>query len=391
MIPTAESAVSLSDRQDLERKLGRIAEKIRDQGEKRRLLAEVFRRTKNEVELPVEGEDREILESNLVYPVEDVPLEDLKVAGVDGGVLSKPLHGLDLILVRAVAAIFQYDGEQLQEVDYHPSEMPVPQLVNVHEPVDSRELDILVGLKRQLTELEKAIESAKDREIDALLLDGSVVPQYIDHASGSRTRDLYKKLTDSYTELYRACTERDILLIGAVKDSRSARLSSIFQKQIFPILMENVDLSPKEISSLNKNKQVLMNSRDTAFLDYLLEAGERSFAFNYAEAPANLLEDLGDWKEKIRAFYVKPVPYDRPVRVEFIGSDKESLEIVDRAASLVSSLSARHDACALPTVLIEADARAALAEEEISILRDNISDRLEPSTMLDLRRERRPF
>lgn len=391
MIPTAGDTVSLSDHQDLERKLGRIAEKIKNQGKKRRLLAEVFRRAKNDVELPVEGENKEILEPNLVYPVEGISLEGLTIAGVDGGVLSKSLHGLDLILVRAVAAIFRYEGERLQEVDYHPSEMPVPQLVNVHEPVDSRELDILVGLKRQLTELERAIESVKGREIDALLLDGSVVPQYIDHASGTRTRELYKKLTDSYTELYRICAEEGILLIGAVKDSRSARLSSIFQKKIFPILMENANLTSEEISSLNENKQVLMNSRDTAFLDYLLEAGERSFAFNYAEAPANLLEDLGDWKEKIKAFYVKPVPYDRPVRVEFISSDEESLEIVERAASLVSSLSARHDACALPTVLIEADARAALAEEEISILRDNISDRLEPSTMLDLRRERRPF
>ncbi len=104
-----------------------------------------------------------------------------------------------------------------------------------------------------------------------------------------------------------------------------------------------------------------------------------------------MLEDLGDWKKRIYAFYTKPVPYDRPVRVEFVGDSRAPLETVERSASLVNTLSSGHEACALPSVLIEADARASLAKEEISILRDNIADRLGSSTMLDLRRERRPF
>lgn len=391
MIPTARGSISLGEQRHLEHKLGRIAEKIRDQGKKRRLLAEVLRRTKNDFRLPVDDEKREIIEPRLVYQVEDADLGDLVVAGVDGGVLNEPLHGLDLILVRAVAAIFSYDNGELLKADYHPSEMPVPQLINVHEPLDSRELDVLVGLKRQLSELDRAREVVADRNIDALMLDGSVVPQYTTRASGTRTRELYKDLIDSYLSLYRICVDREILLLGAVKDSRSARLANIFEKKIFPRLIENSDLPSQEISSLDRTKDILMTSRDTAFLDYLLEEGERSFAFSYAEAPANLLEDLGDWKKRVHAFYSKPVPYDRPVRVEFIANREEALETVERAASLVSSLSADHDACAIPSVLIEADARAALASEEISILRDSIADRLEPSTMLDLRRERRPF
>lgn len=391
MIPVAEESISLTDQKHLENKLGSIAEKIKDQGQKRRLLANVLRKVKNDIRVPVEKRACGSIEPELIYPIEEIPLDDLVVGGVDGGVLSKPLHGLDLILVRAVSTIFCYSSGKLRDAEYHPGEMPIPQLINVHEPLDSRELDTLVGLKRQLTELQRAKEAVNNWDVDALMLDGSVVPQYVNYASGERTKNLYKDLISAFTNLYQTCTEQEILLLGAVEDSRSTKMAKIFLNKIFPRVLESSHLDQDEISSFDGNKDVLMSSRDTAFLDYFLEAGERTFAFNYAEAPANLLRDLGDWKSKIYAFYLKPVPYDRPTRIEVVSNPDESRERIEKAASLVSTLSASHDACALPSVLIEADARAALAEEEISILRDSIADRLEPSTMLDLRRERRPF
>lgn len=391
MIPVTRDSVLTSEHRLLEQKLGKIAERIRDEGRKRRSLAEVLRRIRDDFQLPVDDENREIIESQLVCPVEKAPLKNLIVAGVDGGVLNKPLHGLDLILVRAVAAIFSYENGNLQNADYHPSEMPVPRLINVHEPLDSKELDVLVGLKRQLSELSRARETVRNRDIDVLLLDGSVVPGYTNLASGIRTRELYKNLVDSFTDLYQECTDEGVLLLGAVKDSRSARLSKIFQRKLFPKIMGNGILSQEDASILRRNEDILRTSTDTAFLDYLLDAGERSFVFSYANPSNNILEDFGDWKRRIYAFYLKPVPYDCPMRIEFVAKEGEVLKTIERSSSLVSSLSNKHDACALPSVLIEADARAALAKEEISILRDNIADRLDPSTMLDLRRERRPF
>ncbi len=390
MLPVGDS-ISLTDHKHLENKIGKIAQKIKDQGEKRQLLADLLKRVKNDLQIPIETGKNGPIEQDLVYPVKEKSLEDLQIVGVDGGVLSKPLHGLDLILVRAVAAIFQYENGELEKAEYHPSEVPAPKLVNVHEPLDSRELEVLTGLKRQLTELEKAEESLENRDIDVLMLDGSIVPQYSKHTSKEKTKDLYKKLIEAFTSLYKKCTREDVLLLGAVEDSRSTRLANIFQKEIFPNILENADLSRQEIDSFNRNKDVIMDSRDTAFLDYLLDAGERSFAFKYSTYPGNLLKDLEHWNEKICAFYVKPVPYDRPTRVEFITNPENPQKRIDKAASLVNSLSTSHEACALPSVLIEADARAKLSQEEISVLRDSIADRLEPSTMLDLRRERRPF
>lgn len=389
MIPVNDS-INLSNHKNLENKIGTIADKIKTQGEKRKILSELIRDVKTDVEIP-HGEEDSPVESKLVYPVEDKSLKDLKVAGVDGGVLTKPLHGLDLILVRAVVSMFQYKDGDLKNVDYHPSEVPAPQLVNVHEPLDAKELDLLTGLKRQLTELQRAYEVLKEVDLDVMVLDGSIVPQYIHKSSEERTEELYERVIETYSKIYKTATRNDVLLIGAVEDSRSTRLTSIFQDNIFPAILENANLSDKDRTRFNENKNIVMKSRDTAFLDYLLGAGERSFTFKYSKAPSSLLSDLRPWSKRVRAFYMKPVEYDRPTRVEFLTNPKHPKKKIERTASLVSSLSASHDACALPSVLIEADARASLSQEEITILRDNIADQLEPSTMMDLRRERRPF
>lgn len=377
--------------EDLEYKLNEIAERIKDQGRKRKALADILRKAKDNLELSIDDERQDITEKRLVTQVKSNPLDKDSIAGVDGGVLARPLHGLDLILVRAIATLFRYKNGLLEQAEYHPSGIPWPELISVHESLDSREFELLVNMYRQLTELKRAVEATKKWDIETLLLDGSIVPQYTNHTSKSITQEVYRELTDTFTDIYQTCIENEILLLGVVKDSRSARTIEIFQNRILPMIKGKIKLSGEELISIDSNKSVLPNSRDTVFLDYLLDPGERSFVFKYAESPANLLKNIGKWREKINAFYVKTAPYDRPLRIEFISSSEKVSQTADRAASLIHTLSAHHDACALPSVLIEADACARLANEEISMIRDSINDRLEPSTLLDLRRERGPF
>ncbi len=386
--------VSLDDYGGLEDTLIRITERIRDQEQKRRMIAEVLKRLRQRINLSeLEGEkDSEIAENKLSIKVEKTPISDSRVMGVDGGVLSRRLHGLDLVLVRAVAAIFDHKDGELSNAEYYPSEMPTPRLMSIDEPLDSRELELLIGMQRQLTELQLAIEALKAYEVDAALLDGSVVPQYVDRFPHTpKVLKLYQKLIKTFIELYEVCARRKIPLAGAVKDSRSARFIDIFQRKVLPILIDDDQFSSSDILTMRGNKGVLSNSRDTIFLDHLLDVGERSFTFHYAKPPAKVLGDLGKWATRIYAFYIKSVPYDRPLRVEFIDGTNSTPQVADRVASLIHALSAHHDACALPSVLLEADACARLAEEELTIIKDNIADRLEPSTLLDLRRQRRPF
>ncbi|KUO40600.1 MAG: hypothetical protein AVW06_02335 [Hadesarchaea archaeon DG-33-1] len=392
MISSVEKLSSFQECAELENTLVGIAERILEQNERRRRVAEALQKLKGRIDLTRvdESEVKEVMEPSFIKAVERDGLENVVVAGIDGGVLSQQLHGLDLILVRAVAAIFHYSGGELSAAEYSPGSVPSPRLISATEPLDARELELIIGVERQLAELKLAVQALRTKSPDVLLLDGSIVSQYVDRFShGSRLTKLYGKLMDAFSELYRSCTETGVPLAGVVKDSRSARFIDIFRRKVLPSLEGG--LPSDEALTFSKNMEILNNSRDTVLLDHVLNVGERSFTFSYAGNPASALRDLDGWGSKIFAFYLKTVPYDRPLRVEFLDLNVGQSRIADRIASLVYALSAHHAAFGLPSVLIEADVCARLSEEDLDMVRDSITARLGPFAPMDLRRHMIPF
>ncbi|MCD6248335.1 MAG: DNA double-strand break repair nuclease NurA [Hadesarchaea archaeon] len=391
---SSESRVLVGEYHDLEVALDKIVKRIRDRGRRYRSVAGVLSRLKRKFNLGItDGEAKgEMMEDRLVFEVEADPLSDGAVMGVDGGVLNRSMHGLDLILVRAVAVAFRYRNGRLSSFDYHPSALPTPQLICVDQLLDSRELELMTGIQRQLIELRVAREALKEHEVDVLLLDGSVLPQYLDKAPRSpQLRDLYGKLIEAFLGLYEDCEGLGVILAGAVKDSRGSRCLNILRQKVLPPLAEKGVLSQEDLKVLSDNDEVFSSSCDTAFLNYLLSVGERSFAIKCTDSSGKVLGDLGKWARHAYTFYVKTVPFDFPIRVEFMDTSGEVSRIADRLASLVYALSGDHSSCAIPTVLIEADARARLAEEELAIIADDIISRLEPFAPMELRRRRGPF
>jgi len=379
MTSAGQTFFAAHDNLEFEKVLGNIAERIIEQEARRKKVAEALAGLRNVCFDRVEG----MVEQFLVKEVKMDALAELRVCGVDGGLLEQQLHGLDLILVRAIAAIFHYRDAVLEEAEYIPSEIPPPKLVDVAEPLDSWELQLLAGMERQLAEIELAVDVAEGGDAQIILLDGSVVPQYVERFPHSPILlQRYEKLIQAYTKLYQASAESGSFLVGAVKDSRGGRFIDILKGGI---LSDFVGLEKRDLMILDK-------SRDTVLLNHLLGVGERTPAFAYAEKPASyVLKDLGTWAAKVYAFYIKTVPFDRPLRVEFLSSMENTAETADRVASLVYALSSHHDGFGLPSVIIEADTCARLVEEDLCMVRDSISDRLEPSYLLELRRSRKPF
>ncbi len=390
---TVQDIVCQDGRVELENTLAEIVEHIREQDAKRCRIAAIFKKLKNSINIAnlAEQEPKAIVEDKLVFNVEPDALLNVVVAGVDGGMLSEALHGLDLILTRAVAAIFHYREGKLSITDYYPTEIPEPRLIPVTEPLDAREFELVANMQRQLAELRLATQVVNACGADVLLLDGSVVPQYVDRFPHSKkVAETYRNLIVAFSDLYEACAKSNILIAGAVKDSRGTRFLDILRRKVLQAMIEEHDLLKGETSTLLQSDDLLANSRDTAFLDYMLEAGERSCVFKYADAPG-ALADLNKWGQKIYAFYIKAVPYDYPLRAEFVDPRGEPTKTAERVASIVYAISQHHDAYGLPSVLIEADARARLVEEDLYIIHDSIIDRLGPSVLMDLRRNRRPF
>ena len=363
-----------------EHTLANIAERIREQQWRRQKVAEALSGLKG-VGVVVEG----LVEPHLINDVDMDPLENLAVAGVDGGLFEQQLHGMDLILVRSISAIFHYRNALLEKAEYIPSELPPLKLIDIAEPIDAREFEFLTGMERQLAELEVAMEVVRRGGVELLLLDGSAVPQYVDRfPHRPLLLEKYQKLIEAYIDLYQACANSDVFLAGVVKDSRGGRFVDVLRHGVLPVVGD-IGLEQRDLT-------ILEHSRDTSLLDHMLKVGERTPAFTYAEKPASyVLRDLGVWAARVYAFYIKTVPFDRPLRIEFIDFDDRPSESSNQIASFIYALSSHHDAFGLPSVLIEADVCARLSEEDMCIVRDSISARLGPATFLELRRNMRPF
>ncbi len=319
---------------------------------------------------------REALESKLINTASDQNVQG-KISAIDGGLLAEELHSIDLVLVRAVAAIFEYENSKLKNHYYHPSAFPeyeihTPSALDTHETIWYR------NIARLEREISIAIESLQKHSPTAIFLDGSIIPQVSDKPSkDSEVYIHYQNLLQLYSKLFSLAEEKNCILAGVIKDSRG--------KQFLNLLEKHLELNAEE-------KAVLKKSNDSAFLFNLLEEKERTFAFRYASITEHpILRDFREQAERIASFYLKAVKYDRPLRIDFLLPEKGGKRI-DEIASLIYALSKHNQQYAYPAILIEADLRAALDPKELEIVYNRIFSSVGMrSSIFKLRRNTRPF
>ncbi len=301
------------------------------------------------------------LEKQLVLPVSEAKI-DGAVAAVDGGLLAQELHGIDLVISRAVAAVFEYKDSVLVSHEYLPNAFPESDY-EIKIGLDEREVMAFRSLFRLRKEIECAIDVLEKKNPKYLMLDGSLLPLTADKPpDDSDVAYEYQNVVRLYRKLYEAARAKGCTLLGVIKDSRSKRF---------------VDIARAAID---------LHSSDTVFLNHLLKEGERTFAFRYtADVKRHpITRDFGNEAEAVNAMYLKPVEGDRPLRVEFIGGNYSEV------ASLVYTLSKINRTYAYPAVLIEADLRAALDPMELERAQKSLSMQSGMGA-LPLRRNSRPF
>ncbi|MCS4542338.1 MAG: DNA double-strand break repair nuclease NurA [Euryarchaeota archaeon] len=359
-----------------------------------REIGDAVRALKQEINPPKFGLEFETSEDKFVYSIHPHNLDQLTAIGVDGGVVNRPYHSLDLILVRAVAAIFNYREGVLRKVQYYPEAMPEPSTILLLDSLSYLDFGLSTSLERQKAELKTANDVLKKYTADVIFLDGSIAPQHSDKPSkNSKIQSRYAEVIKLLEELYEQCEKNKILLVGVVEDSRGTRFIDIFRRKILESLLKNhIDEGIRV--TFNKSIKIFDKIRDTHFLHYILDVGERSYAFRYSDAPAKhpTLQDIHiDWASKIFTLYLKPAMFDRPLRIEFLCTDKLT-KTANIVSSIVFALSKHHDAYAFPTVLTEADVRAKLSEDNLEFVHGQIMDRVGRAiSLFELRRNLRPF
>lgn len=318
----------------------------------RERIASLAREIKNSYD-GIRGRARAMRAANpsLAVPVPRPPVSG-SVCAVDGGLLAQRMHGADIVVARAVGVNFIYQDSKLKTFSHHPSRSPQFE-VELRNSLDEHEANVFRSLVRLRHELACAVSMIEKFSPDALFMDGSLLPVPSDRpADGSGLSKQYAEVLALYAKLFDSTKAKNCLLCGVIKDSRSRKLS------------EGLGFS----------------CSDSLLCSFLLDEGERTRAMPYFDGKPS--KDLATLGENISAFYLKSSKNDLPLRIELLGTD------VERAASLICSLSSISENFAYPAVLVEADMCAALDPREMEPIESAL---LSLSGLRPLRRNARPF
>ena len=324
-------------------------------------------------------------ETDILSSIETSTLENVRVAGVDGGLSKKSLHGFDCILVRAAAACFHYKSGKKIGVDYFPSRIPAPE-ADVLEALSDMEWAHFSSIMRQRVEVRTAISALEKLRPDILLMDGSIVPYYSDRPA--RTSNVYKQyasMLQDVVSLYRACLDKGVTLAGVIEDSRGVSYCSLINRDVMSRISHPLAV---EMS------QLLERTRDTNLLYWMLEKGQRSRIFPYSEKPDEhpVLRDFVELAKRVNSFYLKTADHDRPIRVDMLARSDDVIGEADELASVLAAISGHHSGYGLPAPLIEADNVAKLSEGEVEDFYSHIlSFAGNIPSVMRLRRDQRPF
>jgi hypothetical protein len=296
-------------------------------------------------------------------------LGKLTVAGVDGGIIKKSLHGIDLLLLRTVGVIFYFENGKLKKTEYFPQAIPSPVPEAFFDPFSDVEFEINANMKRQIAEVTTAQQVVEKFSPDILLMHGSIVPHYTSKAEGILLKT-YEQMIQAYEKLFSLAGRT--LIAGVIEDSRGKRFCDVVSKKV-------------QLSS--EDQILLQRTRDTNLLTYLLKLKERTFSFPYAEKNHFILKEFPDFSEKISTFYMRTAEFDRPIRIDFLGGEEE----VKKISSMIFPL-VKNSSYGIPSILVEADQRAKLSDKDFQIFFSDLVNKVgRLPAIFELRREDRPI
>ena len=380
---------------NLEDMVNRIVARIENLEKEKKKIANILRNSVAELnieKIPSQLK-RDLVENTLVRKVNKADLRGLSVAAVDGGLLIKNLVGLDLIFTRATGVIFSYRHNGKVEVKYMQTKMPNLEIFHNFATNNLLELEFLAGLYRVREELLMAKMILNENIADILLLDGSIFPilPQLNLLTNIDNIKIFRDVLKEYTSLLETADATNTIVAGVIKDSRKNTLISWLLKTIPLFLVISKDLQGILDSDY---RHTLQQSNDSEFLYLLLNPGERTLFMKYHIE----LEDIAyplDKKQKnsFGFFYIKTVKYDHPLRVEFYDSTQEFKNIGEKLGSVIYSTASYHQRFGLPSVLVEADNRARLSQQDIDFLYRQILIKagINSISLMERRRDRKIF
>jgi len=361
-------------------RLNEIVEKISFLENKRMKAGKFLRELNKDFSI---GPNREVADKKIINPITAKTLDKLNVMAVDGGIVKHSFHGLDMLLMRSAAVNFKYSKGKLKDVVYYPNSHPTPNPKIVYDAFSDFELNSCYNFERQIMEVETTIAAMEKLKPDIVLLDGSIIPHYVPRPDNLVLKESYNRMIEHYKKLFETSKKNKILLAGVIEDSRGVKFCDILQRQVLPQIKDEI---------VRDLKLILEKTKDSNLLSYVLDKGERTCIFNYSKNPMvhPVLKEFETLSNQFFSFYIKTVEFDRPLRVDFLNTGKET-EIADTISSFLMQTSG-HSGYGLPAVLIEADMKTKLSERDINMFYADLINKVgNVSSLFKMRREMRPF
>ncbi|MGQ4915079.1 MAG: DNA double-strand break repair nuclease NurA [Candidatus Asgardarchaeia archaeon] len=332
-----------------------------------------------------EAQKLQIIESPMIQVVPKTSIKGLSIAGIDGSLLIKKLHGFDIFVMRALGVVFKYRKNSV-DAEYFPGKKPNPVIKVNTIPTTSLESDILASFERAKLELSTAINLLKKYTPNILLLDGSlfITKSLKMILSNTYLRKSYSELANLYLQLYSLAYDHEILLAGIVKDTRKHIFVDLLSKLIPHLLIFDKSLLSK-ITKIDY-RRILRHANDLDILFNILNPGERTTYFVETDISYNNSEK--SFKPRIYSFYLKAVPLDFPLRIEFMDIYNNPVLSGEKVSIIVYNLSRFSKHLAYPTVLIEADRRVRMLKSDLELIYHQFLARL-GSTVANLSLKRR--
>lgn len=338
--------------------------------------------------------EQEISEPKISYPIEPALLNNSTICSVDGSFVTRNYHGLDVSLSRAIGVIYKFDNNETPTISYYPDKkgMENYKLTRILENISEEEASTQISIERAQMEISLAndmISNSKEK-IDMLILDGSILtePLNLIFSQNDGMLENYIELMNQYRKLYHLCAKNGIILVGAVKDTRSSTFRKVLNRRL-PQIVKQL----QEFTCLNgTNYRVLLKYfSDLDLFRRLLNPKERSCAFSINSIGNSWLPRQLDLLKKelsecgvlinefeFYALYLKPIEDDFPIRVEFcieqkiIQNKDHAHKIIHDTAQKICSIllpiSSKIPGFALPIPQMEAHLRCKLNNEDMDII-----------------------
>ncbi|MBN2151706.1 MAG: DNA double-strand break repair nuclease NurA [Candidatus Lokiarchaeota archaeon] len=325
----------------------------------------------------------------------------MRIGSVDGSVLRESLVGVDIIASKARGVVFKFYTKKPPIVKYFPQEKNENfNLFGIFQNANAQELESFSNAERLLSELElvHAILSAEPH-LDMMIIDGSLFIPEIFTSSESYFASRYnKQISDVLKRILETSRQNGTILVGVVKDS----IKADFAGTVGRMIPACIDAFPafKEFLSFDY-RQAIQVFKDYDLFYRFLSEGERSFSMRTYPRPGQAIGTATEFDRYMKdndlglySYMFKAVPMDIPLKVEFFSTNDRAAvaSLVDKSSALLYPLSKINVDYSEPSPQMEAHKRVRIPEQDFKVIIDIIRQKTGfCSTMLQKRRERRPF